>query len=154
MSTRILDSRPYGNTTEDRLRQFERSAGVALPRDYRDFLLLHNGGRPMPSFFWVKPGDGSTVNQFYGLHNGPEHLRIGTYAGANRHGIPSTMLVIADDGTGNFIALGIGDSNFGHIFFVDHELHPYAEAESTVGISRLAESFSSFLEQLAEPPAT
>jgi hypothetical protein len=153
MIIEILNPRPYGSLSENRLCEFEHDFGLELPSDYRAFLLEFNGGSPNPSFFWiVKSSDGSSVHQLYGLHDGPPPYSIQTYAGKERYGIPSGMLKIGDDGVGNSICIGVSESIEGKIYFLDHELHPNNEPESMEGITRLAESFDSFLAILQPSP--
>jgi hypothetical protein len=131
MNIRIIIPNPYGPLAQDRLAEFERITRLNLPDDYRDFLFQNNGGQPTPAFFWIEPQkDGSDVHQFYGLHNGPAHLCIDTYIGEERYGIPSTMLPIGDDGLGDFICLGVSSANFGGVYFLDHERHPYDNPNS------------------------
>ena len=138
----ILDPNPFGPLSEKNLADFESQLNTSLPRDYKDFLLQYNGGHPDPSFFWIEPGkDGSEVLQFYGLHDGPAHLSIQTYAGVERYGIPTTMLPIGDDGVGNSICLDLSAAHFGEIYFLDHETHPYADPDSMEGMTKLAEFF-------------
>jgi hypothetical protein len=150
---KIINAHPYGLVSSKTLEEFERRIHFSLPQDYRAFLLEYNGGQPVPSFFWIKPGkDGSAIYQFYGLHDGPKHLSIDTYAGQERYGIPSSMLPIGDDGLGNFICIGTSPVNQGNIYFLDHDLHPYQFPDSPEGITKLADSFTGFLVCLTESP--
>ncbi len=145
------NTNPYGPLSEERLQDFEKSLGAPLPTDYREFLKEHNGGEPTPSYFWIVEGsDGSGVNHFYGLHNGPEWFSIDSYVGADRHGIPEGMLAIGDDGVGNIICLSYKEVGRGAIYFVDHEVHPYDEPNSLEGITKLANSFPEFLSHLQQ----
>jgi hypothetical protein len=149
----IQNPRPLGPLSESSLAEFEQAYGLQLPPEYRAFLLEFNGGVPSPSFFWiVEPTDGSSVNQFYGLHDGPQPLSIHTYAGIERYGIPSHMLPIGDDGVGNSICVVARGRMAGEIHFLDHEVHPYDDPESTMGITRLASSFGEFLASLRVSP--
>lgn len=153
MSVRIIDSNPHGELSSETLDAFVARAQIQLPSEYREFLLLYNGGRPIPSFFWIRPQeDGSTMQQFFGLHEGPQHLCIETYVGEERYGIPQSMVPIGDDGTGNFICMGVGQYNLGEIFFLDHDAHPYQTPDSMEGITRLAGSLGEFLDNLATSP--
>jgi hypothetical protein len=150
---RIVNPDSFGPLSQKRLYAFERKAQIRLPPDYCEFLLEHNGGQPAPSFFWIKPDeDGSGVYQFYGLYDDPVHLSIETYTGEERYRIPISLLPIGDDGMGNYICLGISSSNFGEVFFLDHDLHPYDEPDSLEGIKKVANSFTEFLLSLRESP--
>jgi hypothetical protein len=150
---KIINAHPYGFVSSKAIEEFERRINKNLTQDYRAFLLEYNGGRPMPSFFWIKPKeDGSAVYQFYGLHDGPKHLSIDTCISQESYGIPSSMLPIGDDGLGNFICIGISPINQGKIYFLDHDLHPYQFPDSPKGIKKLADSFNGFLACLIESP--
>ena len=153
MTAIIINANPFGSLSEKRLNEFETYKKVHLPAEYRDFLLKFNGGQPVPSFFWIKLGeDGSSIFQFYGLHDGPSHLSISTYIENEKHGVPKSMLPIADDGTGNFICLGISSFNDAELFFIDHDVHPFYQPNSLKGITKIASSFSEFLLMLRESP--
>jgi hypothetical protein len=62
------------------------------------------------------------------------------------------MLPIGDDGLGDFICLGVSSANFGGVYFLDHERHPYDNPNSDEGITQIANSFSEFLLLLEENP--
>ncbi len=149
MATRIVNANQYGLLSEERLQAFEETLGITLPPDYREFLKRRNGGKPEPGGFWIVEGkDGSEVRQFYGLHDGPKWLSIDCYLGAGRHGIPTDLLPIGDDGVGNTICIGVYGDRRGSVYFVDHEMHPYDEPDSFEGVTKLADSFSEFLSRL------
>ncbi|MEJ2353030.1 MAG: SMI1/KNR4 family protein [Anaerolineales bacterium] len=153
MTAKIINANAYGPLSQKKIEEFERATQVNLPKDYQDFLLKYNGGRPVPSFFWIEQQkDGSAVYQFYGLHAGPRHLSIETFAGQERYGVPSWMLPIGDDGVGNFIGIGTSSANFGNIYFLDHDLHSDQTPNSSKGITKLSDSFTEFLNSLIENP--
>ena len=153
MITKIINANPYGPLLQKKLGEFEKQAHITLPNDYRNFLLRYNGGQPTPSFFWIKlQEDGSSIHQFYGLHDDPVFLSLKTFAGKERYGIPESMLPIGDDGTGNYICIGISSTNFGKVFFLDHDKHPFHNPNSLDGIMELADSFTEFLLSLIESP--
>jgi hypothetical protein len=153
MNIEIIDINPYGPLSPNQLDDFEKRNFMHLPSDYRNFLLQNNGGRPVPSFFWIKPyEDGTGVYQFYGLHNGPPHLCIATYVNDERFGIPNLILPIGDDGIGNSLCLGVSSSNQGKIFFLDHEVYPYHISNSSLGLFKISDSFSEFLCSLMGNP--
>jgi len=152
--TVIIDANPFGSLSQEKLDEFERQIRTPLPRDYKNFLLQYNGGRPIPSFFWIKPiEDGSSIFQFYGLHDGPAHLSLETYAGEERYGIPASMIPLGDNGIGDFICVDLSSAHFGEVYFLDHEMHPFYNPESAEGITKLANSFSEFLFLLLDSPS-
>jgi hypothetical protein len=144
----IANANPHGVLDAQRLREFEKKIGVALPYDYRDFLSQFNGGEPSPEGFWiVQEEDGSNVHEFLGLHNGPKWLSLDGTKNSEL-GIPESLLPIANDGLGNMVCLKITGNDFGAVFFVDHDQHPFENRESFEGITKLKGSFSEFLSSL------
>lgn len=152
MSIVVENANQYGNINETRLRALEERLGVSLPSDYRAFLQKYNGGIPVPGGFWITEGsDGSSIHQFYGLHDGPDWLQLDIYSSAER-GIPKDLLAIGDDGVGNTICIEVSREEQGRIFFIDHDLHPFHEPESLAGITKIVDSFQEFLSALKELP--
>ena len=150
---KIVHPNPHGRLSEDKLIQFENRFGLLLPPDYREFLLGYNGGPAGPAFFWIKDKqDGTSVKQFYGLYEHVIPSSLETHIGASRQGIPTALMPIGDDGTGSLICLGLGWSEFGRIYFLDHELRPRETPEGWMGITLLANSFTEFLSALQEEP--
>ncbi len=152
MTIVIEDANRYGTFSESRLEAIEKSLGIALPSDYRTFLLKNNGGNPVPSGFWVVEGlDGSEVHQLYGLHDGPDWLQLDRYASSER-GIPGDLLAIGDDGVGDLICIGVSHNHHGQVFFIDHEVCPFHQPEAREGITKIADSFSQFIAGLRVLP--
>jgi hypothetical protein len=151
LTIKILDPNPYGPLSLERLESFEKFIQIKLPVDYREFLLQYNGGKPQPSGFWIHPyDDGDSVYQFLGLHDGPKGRSIDTCKGEELYGIPRSLLPIGDDGLGNSICLGLSESTYGEIFFLDHDEHPYHDPESPDGIIKLSNSFTEFCDSLID----
>ena len=71
----IERSNEHGELTNERLEVFEADIGCTLPDDYREYLLTHNGGRPVPRDFDLDVGGPSSLEIMYGLHNGPQYVR-------------------------------------------------------------------------------
>lgn len=65
----LLQSNLFGNLALQDLSDFESSNNFELPRDYKDFLIAHNGGRPVKNHL---PNPSTDVNWLYGMHDGPE----------------------------------------------------------------------------------
>ncbi|MBN2256593.1 MAG: SMI1/KNR4 family protein [Anaerolineaceae bacterium] len=153
MKIHILNPRPYGPLSRNRLNNFERSLNITLPNDYKDFLLKYNGGQPKPSCFWIKQNqDGSGILNFYGLHDGNKYLSISTYKGKEPYGIPDSMIPIGEDGIGNYICISISNDCYGVIYFLDHDIHPYNDHNSLKGITKIADNFTSFINSLIDIP--
>ena len=152
MTIVIENANQYGIISPIRLQALEKKLGTTLPSDYRDFLSKNNGGNPVPSGFWIVENlDGSEIHQFYGLHDGPDWQQLDRYTNIEL-GIPRELLAIGDDGVGNFICLGISPDRHGQVFFIEHEEHPFQEPESFEGITKIADSFSRFVEEMRVLP--
>lgn len=149
MKSIISKPNQYGSISKYQLAHFEKENDIALPEDYRSFLLLNNGGHPIPSFFWIQPGvDGSSVQEFFGLHKGPKHSFLSTYINENHLVSPNSLLFIGSDGLGNYICLGMNSENYGGIFFIDHDSFHWGEADMLSGVSKISNSFSLFFDSL------
>lgn len=136
-----MDDGGNGGTTESQVRAFEADLGVALPVDYRRFLLEHNGGSPIICCFDVPGWGDSLVNEFYGL--GFSDYRSIDRAIERRVDVLSTTqtIPIGYDPGGNGIFMGVGPANFGVVYFWDHE-------EEDGALIQLAPSFEAFIEGL------
>src|SRR5262249_4885933 len=55
---RIADPHPAGRTNADQIAAFEKHIGYPLPAAYREFLLQHNGGHPVPDVFTLRSDRG------------------------------------------------------------------------------------------------
>lgn len=150
-------SKPFGSiewtrfgpaiTLED-LEAFENSYGLALPADYRSFLLEVNGGRPSLSQLEVPqwPGRESTVDSFLRHDAGSCGLEfwIQQFDGELPEG---GFLAIAHDAGGNFALLGTKASYCGQVYYWDSS--PDWDLDEETGTMFLvAESFTEFLSKL------
>lgn len=153
-SMKIKD--PIGDpaTFED-IGAFEKKHGIHLPDDYRQFLNIHNGGRPERAHrvftFQTRSGavSESLVNWFSGLvsrQNYSLENDIETYA----ERIPGHMLPIACDPFGNVILLDLREPGKSGIWFWDHEKEPASIQEA--GIYKIADSFTEFVKGLSPIP--
>jgi len=138
--------------TEADIADFERYLGCPLPRDYRKFLLNHNGGTPEPDGFslvyWGGKSEDDQVS-FYGL--GPSvreghNLRWTQECFKGR--IPSELLPIGDDPGGNQLCLCIHGKQSGSVHFWDHELEHVPPTYKNTAM--LAPSFLEFVNGLHE----
>lgn len=133
---------------EAKLNAAEAKLNAKLPKSYRDFLQIANGGKPVNSKFRFKMKEGteedSTVHYFFGLcteRGGNLLAKFELYKGR----IPLGHLPIASDPFGNLILIRL----FGQdppVFFWDHE----RELDGPTGsnVSPIAKSFSDFIANL------
>lgn len=131
--------------------EFQRKLGLPIPACYREFLELHNGGRPSPRGFEFKDVHGklqkSNVHYFFGLHSG----RVGSLTQQFEmyyDRVPLGLLPIARDPFGNLILLKLTIKRDAPVLFWDHELE--SEDEPTMeNVSLVNESFENFINTLA-----
>lgn len=139
MQIRLIHSNEFGKLQLPDLEAFERSLGTTLPKAYRDYLLAHNGG------YVEGTPELAEIHGVYGIHNGPDHLRLQNQAGDHYGEKSNGILPIAYDPVGNQIVLVIRGSAFGAVCFWDHE----SGENPAEGIIEIAPDFDSYLRALA-----
>lgn len=106
------------------LTEFEQQNGIKLPDEYRRFLLEYQGGNPEQYIFDFKHHngrqDGAAICYFLGFYEDHSASLVVTYHGYQGH-ILHDLFPIAFDYGDNLICIGIGEDNFGKIYFWDHD---------------------------------
>lgn len=122
---------------------------LRLPEDYRRFLATHNGGRPIPDAFRFKSGEGgSLVDGFFHIGLEKDYGLIQNRK-SYKDRIPSDLLPIACDPFGNLICIATRGSNYGRVYFWDHEREADdGESADYSNVRLIADAFSGFLEGL------
>lgn len=144
--TKIKESNRFGKLNEEQLSEFENQLQVTLPKDYRSFLLNHNGGCPVPDTNKTPETD---VRQILGLHNGESWASLQDHIDDYKGRIPSDTLPIAYDSLGNLFLLSLRKDTHGEVWFWDHELEAANNAsEYFQNITKSANSFREFIENL------
>lgn len=133
---------------ELQLLEFERGIGVAMPCEYRKYLLTDNGKNPKKTIFKINSEEGeSRIDEMYGLHNGPEYRRLDkayqTFSGR----IHANLIPIASDSFGNQVCLSVRGANAGKIYFWDHEVNIVSDLDSLIEI---ASGFDDFVMSLMD----
>ena len=135
----------------------EKELGAKLPGDYRQFLVLTNGGH-IGGRYWFKgptpegkPADAG-VNHVGGFREEyyfslADHREC--YQGPEPR-IPLELMWIMDDPFGNAICLGLRGKHRGRVYFWDHEREPEpdewdGQVETAGNIRLLANSFTEFV---------
>jgi len=139
---------------EEELLGVERRTGVTIPPEYREFILSHNGGSPVPADFLIYDRDGKVVDEdtvqgFYGVKTGVTYNDIERTYGMFLGRMPSTLLPIAEDPGGNQICICVSGEDIGKMFFWDHEKEvEEGETPTYDNVSFLANSLHEFLDAL------
>jgi hypothetical protein len=93
--------------------------GTRLPRDYKSFLLRHNGGRPEPACIV-----NAVVSMFYSINAKNKVHDLLANVRRMRRTLPDGVIPIAVDTFGNEICLALKGKNRGKVYFWDHEGAP------------------------------
>jgi hypothetical protein len=139
---KIQDSNEYGFLKLDVLERFEKSLGCKLPKDYRNFLIDHNGGTPEKYLVcWPGSTEPSEVwNNSLGLHDGPTYARLDLMTKELTDYLPYGVIPFACDPGGNYFCIGIAGEYVDKIYFWNHE-----RSEGGTSIDYLNESFTKFV---------
>jgi cell wall assembly regulator SMI1 len=113
---------------ETDLQAFEAEYDIVLPTEYKQFLLLHNGGNPKPNLFdynhisfgpyagGVRRFDPIDKKDPYSLS---AYLR---YRGSVIPSMSENLLPIGNDDGGNAICISTSGKNLGKIYFWEHDM--------------------------------
>jgi hypothetical protein len=148
----IKDSNKYGEINLVLLERFEKEIGTKLPEKYREFLIFHNGGKPVPSDFLIssRKGEGS-IAQFYGLNSGPTYQRLNENYKICVDRLPGYVIPIGGDDLGNNICIGVKGKNKGKIYFSNCYIQGGIIKKILFRrVKLISESFNEFLDSLFE----
>jgi hypothetical protein len=148
----IEKSNKYGEIDLVLLERFEKEIGAKLPEQYREFLICHNGGKPVPCDFLISKRKGEdSIKQFYGLNYGPTYQRLNENYELCVDRLPSYVIPIGSDDFGNKICIGIKGKNKGKIFFSNYYVQGGIFKKIFFGrVKLISESFNDFLNSLFE----
>ncbi len=90
----------FPGATESSIAVFERDYNLELPKDYRDFVLTHNGGSPSPPSACLPKGmkEPVLVDMLFGLDHQERDLDIRTWMRDLGSGLPPRCVVIGNVG--------------------------------------------------------
>lgn len=140
----------YEPISEAELAQFEKEQGIELPREYRQFFLMHNGGKPKPNKFDVDIGGfkgSSRVQNFLGFHD-TEPCTFSKYLATYKDRIPDNLLPIATELSVDLICLSVRGGDYGKVYFWDHDWEVTEGKPDYSNVHLLADSFTEFLDKL------
>ena len=123
--------------------EIEKKLGVALPQEYRQFLLevgglLFHGTNVRPIEIREGWGDLEIVNTFIG--SSKEGLGLLWTIEATEDRLPKELIPIGEDPFGKLHCLAVRGNHLGKIYFCYHDEEPSWE-----NISLVAESFADFI---------
>ena len=127
---------------------FEGRIDRRLPADYRDFLLALNGGRPNHHVIRDTATGDIGVKIFFGICE-EEYFDIDAECETMQGRIFSHHLSIAIDGLGNRYCVSLGPSDFGCVYFWDHEEEAdEGEDPSELNLYLVADSFTELFSRM------
>jgi len=112
---------PYGPIDEAALLRFEQRLSASLPADFREFLVESNGAILSDSAELSDVAGGAALEAIFGLHDGPEYLRLDQMFARLAPLVPPFILVFAADCYANYFGISLHSADFGVIYFLDHE---------------------------------
>jgi len=119
--------------------RLEQRIGRALPADYRAFLLRQDGG-------WVADNDQALKEIFAIGEDAPDWSNLWDMLELYNGRLPHWLLPVADDEYGNLFAISTRDSDFGSVWFWDHEEEAdEGEPPSEENIEQRSTSWTDFL---------
>ena len=136
------------------IRSFEERYSLSLPEDYKSFLLSTNGGTikgfyVTPEFIETNPETGEKIKQSANVQKMLALEKVGKIYDniLDDPVLPVGYLPIANDPFGNnFVICTIVDSDYGSVWFANHELWDYKTGFWV--LSRICDTFSDFLASL------
>src|SRR5262245_38417657 len=108
MTIQMTDCGPL--LSEIEVQDLENEIGFKLPKEYRRFLLAHNGGRPKPRAFPIHnfPYDSfGLVQVFFGVRGEIESSTLEWNWDIHQERIPTNLFPFACDDGGDLICLSI-----------------------------------------------
>jgi SMI1-KNR4 cell-wall len=139
--------------TEEDVIEVERTIGVPLPSDYREFLRTYNGGRPEPCDFPIEGLANSPfgeIQTFFGIHDPIESCNLDWNVEMFTGRLPENFLPIACDSGGDLICYSLFGDDAGAVVFWDYHHEP--PEPSYENVYAIANSFPAFLESIRDEP--
>ena len=153
--TTFTDTKEQLNSIQQ-INEVEKWIGLTFPHEYKNHLLLHNGGRCEPNIFGFieneEPAE-SCIDWFLAIYDGKyNNLKdyIETYK-LNEKRLPIHIIPIAHDPGGNLVCISCGKEDYGYVYFWDHDKEVNYSISGDFDYSNLylvAKTFNSFLENL------
>ncbi len=138
----------YGRLAEEDIKKFEDKYKIKLPKAYKEFLLTHNGGKPVIRRFKTAEGTmTSSVMLFFPLSEETE-LNLENYYRKYTQGsiVPSNLMPIGIDPADSLICLKIEGED--KVYFCDMDYFEEDLELKDEYILLVADNFSEFLDSL------
>ena len=139
-----------GKAKKEDLDRIEQKFHVKIPADVREHCLAYNGGYPQKPVFTDKNGDEYIVDMFIPVRDRKKRPMEKTLEllRADDDVIPDWLIPFAEEDGGNLFCFSVRESDFGAIYYYDHEFEYGEDPEEH--ITWLAESITAFISALTE----
>ena len=142
--------RIFAPLTDRAIQLIEQAFKINLPADYAAYLKQFNGGFIEPNNFAIQAiKNQSSLSVLYGIKTNEElnHLDLVDKMRSARRFFPKGYFPIGHDPGGNTICLSVDTSDYGKIYFWNHE-DTHGEIPSVKDLILIADSFTDFLTKL------
>jgi SMI1 / KNR4 family (SUKH-1) len=131
------------------LKKIEFRLGYPLPPEYRNFILQHNGGRPVPHRFSTKDGKiESGVKTFFPVADAGDNLLSEIDDITLTGTIPRNLFPIAIDPIENRLLLSGAGDDAGSVYYWSWDEEPDDATCSYRYMRKIADDFDDFLANL------
>jgi cell wall assembly regulator SMI1 len=138
---------------DENVRLLENELGFSLPKEYRDFLLRYNGGRPIPRAFPIRNLTNNpfgVIQVFFRIGGDFETSTLIWNWEIHNGRIPSNLFPIACDDGGDLICISLFGDDAESVVFWDY--HQETNEPTYDNVYHIADSFEEFLESIQELP--
>lgn len=106
----------------EEITEFEKQYNVALPNQYKQFMLDFNGGTIEPAVFKISEEKGESVlSAFYAIDDSLRSNLLKKYIYIYDGRLPQGFIPIGKDPGGNLICVSNQESSYDQVYFWDHE---------------------------------
>jgi hypothetical protein len=132
--------------SEHDLARVETVTGRPLPKAYREFLLVHNGGRPVADSIDMPetPFKSTVLHTFYGIHSGNDSNDLLDNLESLEGYKENQLLPVAYDACARDFVLVLSEDRYGQVYYFE------LTGETPIPYF-VANDFNEFLGKLREP---
>jgi len=132
----------------DELQAVEERIGFALPSEYKEFLLNHNGGRPVLDGVRHEGHHFDFVGYFYAIRGEMYHDDFVRQLGEHNGMIPEGYLPFGESPGGDVFCISMKEPAVGAVYHWDHEEANYDGEPWEYNMTKLSTSLTQFLKEL------
>lgn len=130
--------------------RLEEKLGINLPVEYKNFLLLHNGGHPEKDCYPAinTSLNGADIAWFYAFYDGEYENLLKEYS-RFKDMVPEDFIPVARGSGGNEICLGVSGNVFGKVYFFIRNWELYENGQPVPDdMYTIANNFTDFINSL------